>query len=80
MSDKLQFTALRTQEKMKQRYGNIHHKHNKCHMTFRLHKPTHPALPSDGMNKSKNINTSTEHFPIAKLRNVRRRLAYLRYH
>lgn len=77
MSEKLQHTATRTRELMMNRYGDgLHHKHNKCHLNFRLHYPTYPSL----LLEAANIHKPTTHFPAGKIRKFRQRIAKGRFH
>jgi hypothetical protein len=44
MSERFQRTATSIREKMLQRYGDSsHHKHDKCHITYRQHCRSHPV-------------------------------------
>lgn len=42
MSEHIQLTSAHNLEKMKKRYGDIPHKHNKCHNFKRYHQKSHP--------------------------------------
>ncbi|MBA2648435.1 MAG: hypothetical protein H0U75_02345 [Legionella sp.] len=75
MSERIQHTAAALQEKMFQRYGDdLHHKHNKNHMTYRKHCKTHPSHPSRLEEESLYLNESTGLIREFKLRKVRKRL------
>lgn len=84
MSEKLQHTALRTQLLMQDRYGDtIHHKHDKCHFTYRAHHPSHPSkssLQANGHDLETSKNSSTGQIHQIKLRKIRKRLAKGFYH
>ena len=43
MSDRTQRTAATMRENMLRRYDDdFHHKHDKCHLPYRMHWPSHP--------------------------------------
>ena len=47
MSERFQGTAARLHERMLQRYGDeMHHKHDKSHVTYRQHYRTHGVVKS----------------------------------
>ena len=81
MSEKLQHTALRTQLLMQDRYGvDLHHKHDKCHFTYRAHQPSHPKVQANGNDLETNKNSPTGQIHQIKLRKIRKRLAKGSYH
>lgn len=75
MSEKQQQTSVRMREKMQNRYGDdLHHKHNKCHSSYRLHCRSHPAHLFMELNENKGLNESTGLLRMIKLRKIRKRL------
>lgn len=76
MSEKMQHTAASMREKMLGRYGDeLHHKHNKNHIHYRLHCKSHPCIKSNGFDNEAPENASTGHIREFKLRKIRKRLA-----
>lgn len=46
MAERIQKTAQSMREKMLNRYGDeLHHKHDKNHLEYRFHSPSHPCDP-----------------------------------
>ena len=81
MSEKLQHTAARLQEKMSHRYNDgLHHKHNKNHILYRQHCKSHPSIQSQESEIEPQVNQSTGLIRLFKLRNMRRRVDKGRYH
>lgn len=81
MSDKTQHTAASMREKMLNRYGDeLHHKHNKNHVSYRLHYKSHPCLKADGVDQEQATNGSTGLVRQLKLRKIRKRLDNGRIH
>lgn len=74
MPDKIQHTAASLQQKMLVRYGNeLHHKHNKHHLTYRKHCRSHPCNPNNHIDEEENVNSSTGMLREFKLRKIRKR-------
>lgn len=81
MSEKQQRNAAHMREKMNNRYGDgLHHKHDKCHLSYRHHYKTHPANTPNGLDGSNEENTSTGLIRTYNLRKVRKRLDKGRFH
>ena len=85
MSEKQQHTAARLQKQMQTRYGDgYHHKHNKYHITYRMHYRSHPVLlleeSTEQHDQEKDINASTGLLHHLKLRQIRKRLDKGRIH
>ena len=83
MSEKQQHTAAHMREQMLNRYGDdLHHKHDKCHNSYRLHSRSHPAHLTNGQDQEqkKDVNCSTGLLHVMKLRKLRKRLAKGRFH
>lgn len=82
MSEKLQRTAAELREKMLIRYGDgLPHKHNKNHLTYRLHSRSHPSHPNSRfLEDNLDVNASTGLVREFKLRKMRKRLDKGRYH
>lgn len=82
MTEKLQRTAAELREKMLIRYGDeLPHKHNKNHLTFRLHSRSHPSQPHSRIPEvNLDVNSSTGLVREFKLRKMRKRLDKGRYH
>lgn len=81
MSDKQQGTAASMREKMLSRYGNeVHHKHDKNHISYRKHFKSHPVQPTNGLDESDGKNLSTGAIREYNLRKMRKRLDKGRFH
>jgi hypothetical protein len=74
MSDKIQHTAAKLQEKMSSRYSDgLHHKHNKHHLEYRQHCKSHPCHQQQSLNKREESGASTGLLRELKLRKIRKR-------
>lgn len=81
MSEKLQGTAASMREKMLSRYGNeLHHKHDKNHISYRKHFKSHPVQQSNGLDLVEENHASTGALREFKLRKMRKRLDKGRFH
>ncbi|MBA3536733.1 MAG: hypothetical protein H0T84_09010 [Tatlockia sp.] len=81
MSEKHQRTAASMREKMLNRYGDeLHHKHDKNHISYRKHCRSHPAQLLNRPVNEENINESTGSLRAIKLRKIRKRLDKGRIH
>ncbi|KTD76475.1 hypothetical protein [Legionella waltersii] len=81
MSEKLQHTAARLQERMNNRYNDgLHHKHNKNHLSFRKHFRSHPCQLVNNKNDEDLVNGSTGSLREFNLRKLRKRLDKGRIH
>lgn len=81
MRDKMQHNAANLREKMLARYGDeLHHKHNKNHLSFRQHCKSHPCNRYHSKKEGLYLNESTGLVREFKLRKVRKRLDKGRYH
>lgn len=82
MSEKIQHTAAGLRAKMMSRYDDgLHHKHNKCHLQYRLHSKSHPVQMLNGsIEENVGANCSTGLVREFKLRKMRKRLDKGRYH
>jgi len=80
MSEKQQGTSASMREKMVSRYGeNLRHKHDKNHLTYRMHFRTHPVKLSNG-SQEEHLNTPTGMLRANNLRKTRKRLDKGRIH
>lgn len=74
MPDKIQHTAASLQQKMLARYGDeLHHKHNKHHLTYRKHYRSHPCNPNNRVDEEENSAGSTGLVRESNLRKMRKR-------
>ncbi len=71
MSEKIQRTAATTRETMKQRYNDgLHHKHNKCHLLYRAHWPSHPAYEVQRINGHDQTNETFQSTGLVRKENL----------
>ncbi|MFO3158645.1 hypothetical protein SCR03_08725 [Legionella pneumophila serogroup 1] len=81
MSEKIQHTAARLQEKMSNRYSDgLSHKHNKNHLSYRQHCRSHPCNPTNNKDEENIVNGSTGLLREFNLRKIRKRLDKGRFH
>jgi hypothetical protein len=81
MSEKQQRTAASMREKMLNRYGDeLHHKHDKNHISYRKHCRSHPAHLLNGTVDEEDRHVSTGSLRAIKLRKIRKRLDKGRFH
>ncbi|TAL59200.1 MAG: hypothetical protein EPN84_11655 [Legionella sp.] len=82
MAEKTQHTAASLRQKMIDRYSDgLHHKHNKCHLPYRLHCRSHPVITKpNGQDEMLDVNSSTGLIREFKLRKMRKRLDKGRIH
>lgn len=81
MSEKQQHTAARMREKMEHRYDDgLHHKHNTCHLPYRLHWPSHPTQHADGLDKKDAANQPIGLIEIRNSKKLRKRFDNGDYH
>ena len=81
MSEKQQHTAANMRERMLKRYGDSHHhKHNKLHISYRLHCRSHPAPLLLVDEQEKDTNGFPGQLRAFKLRKLRKRLDNGRIH
>lgn len=61
MSERIQRNAETLREHMLNRYDDgFHHKHNKCHLPYRMHWPSHPSHSHQLINKHDQTINSNE--------------------
>ena len=73
MPDKIQHTAASLQQKMLARYGDeLHHKHNKHHLSYRKHYRSHPCNQNNNVDEE-NSTGSTGLLRELKLKKMRTR-------
>jgi len=81
MSEKKQHTATAMRLQMAHRYSDgLHHKHDKCHVHYRLHYRSHPVTVRHEYEQEKTIDDSTGYLRQFKLRKIRKRLDKGRFH
>ncbi len=81
MSEKQQHTAASMRQKMLNRYGDeLHHKHDKNHISYRKHCKSHPVQLLNGSVEEEDINASTGSLRAIRLRKIRKRLDKGRFH
>lgn len=84
MSERIQRTAATMRETMHARYDDgLHHKHDKCHLPYRLHWPSHPASTVqlvNGLDQKKEVHASTGTIREKNLKKTRLRIVKHRIH
>ena len=84
MSEKQQRTAASMRETMLHHYDDtLHHKHDKYHLSYRMHWPSHPSHPVQAVNGhdvEKAINESTGIVRERNLQKTRKRFDKGRFH
>ncbi len=84
MSEKQQRTAASMRETMLHHYDDsLHHKHNKNHLSYRQHWPSHPANAVQLTNRhdiEKPANESTGIIRERNLQKIRKRFDKGRFH
>ncbi len=74
MPDKIQHTAASLQQKMLARYGDeLHHKHNKHHLSYRKHYRSHPCNQNNNIDEDESPTGSTGLLRELKLKKMRKR-------
>ncbi len=78
MAEKIQHNAALMRVNMHHRYDDgLHHKHNKCHLTYRQHWPSHPVITTphpESERAIKAVNQSTGLVGEKNLKKTRLRL------
>jgi len=84
MSEKQQRTAASMRETMLHHYDDtLHHKHDKYHLHYRLHWPSHPVESTQlttGEDENRPANASTGIIRKRNLRKFRKQFAKNRIH
>jgi len=84
MSEKQQRTAANMRETMIHHYDDaLHHKHDKYHLTYRQHWPSHPvniAQTTTNLEDKKEINQPTGIIRERNLQKLRKRFDKGRFH
>ncbi len=81
MSEKQQRTAASMRETMLHHYDDtLHHKHDKYHLTYRQHWPSHPVQAVNKIEAEKEINKSTGIIRERNLRKFRKQFAKVCIH
>jgi|GEM_PF-1963182 len=76
MSERKQHTSAYMREHMDRRYGDgFHHKHDKRHLDYRLHWPSHPTASLRNEKHLEIIKFQPDLFRASKIKKPYKRLA-----
>lgn len=74
MTEKIQHTSARLQQKMNTRYGDgLHHKHDKRHQNYPHQGRSHPVMPSINFENDESLVGSTGLLRKFNLKHLRKR-------